>query len=142
MEKRPYQPREESAQAQAATLKDGEVPSDHRHVASVAIAEGLHEWAALNLRLDGTPDEATLLNCNLRYARQRMTLLSCRSRITDDKYLGVVRDTQQRPNAGTPGAIRADAELLDDRRGLNTRRPQHGLTRDALAPNHHTVLVH
>src|SRR5215469_13514475 len=142
MDERPYQPREDSAQAQAATLENGKVLTDHGHVAWVAIAEGLYNWAAPNPRTDDAPDEASLLNCDSCYAGQRMAVLSRGRRITDDKYLGVVGDAQLRPNAGTPGTIRADAELLDDRRGLNTRRPQHRLARDALAPNHHTVLIH
>src|SRR5215475_8653526 len=114
---------------QTAALEDGKVLTHHSHVAAVVIAERLYNPATPNLRVDHTPDEAALLNRDLRHTRQWMAILSCRCRITDDEYLGVILEIQQRPNAGTPGAICGDAELLDDGRGLNTCRPQHRIAR-------------
>ncbi len=81
------------------------------------------------------------LERDLGDARQRLAVVFDVRRIADYKHLGVAGTRQVRPDDHPTGAVGLDAQPAARRRSRDTRRPQHGACRDALAGDDDAVGV-
>ena len=86
MDDHPEQPGHEAARSDAAALQNRKVPPDDRHGSFVEISEGTPRSFALEqveYRLSGV---ASLLNGDLGYARQRMSVLVQGSNVSHGEH--------------------------------------------------------
>jgi len=91
-------------------LHNCEIPSHHRHVASIEIPKRARLWTAVENRRNKAPDVSTLLDCHLRDTRQGPVALRGSSCIADDGYLWLIRYVQERANANSTGMVCIDLE--------------------------------
>ena len=88
---RPREPGCETGHLKSSALQDGEALSDDGHVPFIEVAEG--SWGRLtgNCAANQLSGVSTLLDCDLRYARQRPAILVERCGVSDDEYFRVAR---------------------------------------------------
>ena len=79
------------AETDSTRLQDGEIFPDYRHVPFVKVAKGTRRTVAFENRRNKAADIPTLLDRNLRDARQRPSALRGSGRIADDEYLRLIR---------------------------------------------------
>ena len=96
-------------------LKDGEVLTDHRHVAFVAISKRSTILASSDTVGDEMPDKSSLLNGCLRHAGHGVTILVYRGCVARHKYVGRFRNFHQSANESAPGAVCLCSEHFHDR---------------------------
>src|SRR5712691_10412097 len=111
----PRQPRDKAAHVHLSALQDGEPLPDDGHVALVEVVEGTGSGLSSYPSVNEPPRIASLLHRHLGHARQRMTILVERGRVTDDEDLRVARHGEILPHADPPGVIRLHLQPLADR---------------------------
>jgi hypothetical protein len=84
-------------------LHNCKIPSHDRQAASVEIPKWARLWAVVESRRNEATDVPTLLDCNLRDARQGSAALRGSGCIADDEYLPLIRYVQERANANSTG---------------------------------------
>src|ERR1700760_3748536 len=122
-------------------LEDGEVFSDYRHIALVAISKRSAILAAPDTIGDDTSDKPSLLNGCLRHAGYGVTILGHRGCISHHKDIGRLCEIHEGADEGAPGAVRRSAEHFHDGRGTDTRRPKHGSAGNPGAGCDHALVV-
>src|SRR5271169_738007 len=135
MNKGPGEPGREPCQSYVARFHDGEILADDGHVALVEVPKRARRPSTAELSRDQSSDITALLDCDLRYAWQRLAVLHQRRRIADHEYIRSIRNAQERADAGSPRTVGRDAQHLHEGRGRNARGPQDGAARDQLSAN-------
>src|ERR1700680_1508799 len=139
--KRPDEPRNNYCEPDSARIQKGKILADHRHVALVEVSERTRRFTAAELSGDPPSDVPALLDCDLRYPRQRSTVLYHGRGLADDEYPGSIGDVQKWDDACPASSVGRRAEHLDDRRRRDACCPQYRAAIDPLPADGYALII-
>src|SRR5580700_2757677 len=116
MNPRPRGPGPEAGHLESSTLEDRETFADDRHVAFIEVTERRRRMLTTDSSMNQLSDVSSLLDCHLRYARQRPPVLIERSRVADHENFRMIGRGKIALNPHAAGAIGGNSQPLARRR--------------------------